>query len=127
MIIGSEINGKAWVTSNGHELIQILYRDIVKIYSDGKYNYCKTKENKYKIKGKLYELEELDDNFIRISKKCIVNIIHVKIFDIGETGKIIIRLDDDTEEIVSRRKMRLYYPIFRPKEDMIYAEITIYL
>ena len=75
-------------------------------YSDKKNNYCKTNTGQYKIKSKLYEIEKMDKNLIRISKSCIVNINHVKRFDLSETGKIIIKLDDLTEETVSRRKTR---------------------
>ena len=48
---------------------------------------------------------------MRISKSCIVNISHIKCFDLNQTGKIIIKFDDSTEEIVSRRKARdvLFY------------------
>lgn len=51
-----------------------------------------------------YTLLEISMDFIRISKNCIVNIRHVKKFDISETGKIIVKLDDNTEQIVSRRR-----------------------
>jgi DNA-binding LytR/AlgR family response regulator len=73
-------------------------------YSDKKYNYCKIKDKSYKVKSKLYELEEINTDFIRISKNCIINITHVEKFDIAETGKIVVILDDLTEAIVSRRK-----------------------
>ena len=56
------------------------------------------------VRSRLYELEQISMDFIRISKNCIVHIRHVKKFDISETGKIVVILDDDTEQIVSRRK-----------------------
>lgn len=92
-------------------IIPILKENIIKIYSLGKSNYCKTIVGEYEIKSKLYEVEDLDDNFIRISKSCIVNIKHIKCFDLSYTGRILIRFDDNTEEIVSRRRARdvLYY------------------
>lgn len=96
---------KIIVTKN-YELVEINYEDIILFYSDKKNNYCRTKDGKYKIKSKLYELERMDVDFIRISKGCIINVNHVESFDISETGKIIVRLDDKTEEIVSRRKIR---------------------
>ena len=48
----------------------------------------------------------MDNNFIRISKSCIVNIKHIDKFDISEVGRIIVKLDDSTEEVVSRRRTR---------------------
>ena len=73
-------------------------------YSDKKYNYCKVKDNSYKVKSRLYELEKENADFIRISKSCIVNINHIEKFDISETGKIVVKLDDLSEQIVSRRR-----------------------
>ena len=48
---------------------------------------------------------------MRISKSCIVNISHIQCFDLSQTGKIIIKFDDNTDERVSRRKARdvLFY------------------
>lgn len=89
---------------NNYTLLEIELDNIILFYSDKKYNYCKTKSGQYRIKSKLYELENIDKNFIRVSKSCIVNMNHVKKFDISEISKIIIKLDDSTEEIVSRRR-----------------------
>ncbi len=97
---------KVIVTEN-YKSFYIDYKNIVLFYSNGKNNYCKTIDNKtYKIKSKLYEIENIDDNFIRISKKCVVNVDYVKCFDMGQTGKIIVRLYDNTEETVSRRRIK---------------------
>lgn len=89
-----------------NNLVQIELKDILCFYSDKKYNYCKTINGEYRIKSKLYEIEKMNNNFLRISKSCIVNIEQVKCFDIGETGKIIVKFYDDSEQIVSRRKIR---------------------
>lgn len=97
--------GKIFVNKD-NELLQIDVKDIILFYSDKKYNYCKTLKDSFRIKSKLYELEKMSIDFLRISKSCIVNINHVKCFDIGETGKIIVRFYDDSEEIVSRRKIK---------------------
>ncbi len=94
------------VVSQYNELLQIDFKDIILFYSDKKYNYCKTNKGEYKIKNKLYEIEKYSDKFLRISKSCIVNINHVISFDLRETGKIVVRLDDNTLEIVSRRKIK---------------------
>lgn len=94
------------IVINNNELVPIDYNDILLFYSDKKYNYCRTKDGSYKVKSKLYEIEKKSMDFIRISKSCIINIYHVKAFDISETGKIIVKLDDDTEEFVSRRRIK---------------------
>lgn len=92
------------IVADDYTLLEIENNDIVMFYSDKKNNYAKVKDKKYMVKNRLYELEKISMDFIRISKSCIVNIRHVKKFDISETGKIIVKLDDDTEQIVSRRK-----------------------
>lgn len=89
-----------------YKLIPILKENIIKIYSIGKSNYCKTRNAEYAIKERLYEVEKIDESFIRISKSCIVNVFHIKYFDLSKTGKILIKLDDNTEETVSRRKAK---------------------
>lgn len=88
------------------ELIKIPYEDTIMFYSKGKDNYCKTYENEYKIKSKLYELEKQNQDFIRISKKCIVNFNHVIGFDMSKMGKIMIKLDNKEIAEVSRRRVK---------------------
>lgn len=89
---------------NERKIIEI--KDILYFYSDKKYNYCKTSEGEFKIQSKLYELEKMDIDFLRISKSCVINLEKVKYFDLGETGKIVVKFCDDSEQIVSRRKIR---------------------
>lgn len=94
------------ILNKNYELLEIEFSDIILFYSDKKNNYCKTKDGEYKIKSKLYEIEKMDINLIRISKSCIINVNHVENFYVGETGKITVRLDDKSEKTVSRRKLR---------------------
>ncbi len=100
----SNYKNKVIVGNDNYTLLEIECNDIVNFYSDKKNNYARVKDKKYLVKSRLYELEKISMDFIRISKNCIVNIRHVKKFDIGETGKIIVKLDDNTEQVVSRRK-----------------------
>ncbi|MDO5556682.1 MAG: LytTR family DNA-binding domain-containing protein [Clostridia bacterium] len=94
------------MVSDNNNLVSIYYKDIICFFSDKKYNYCRTKDKKYRIKSKLYEIERANSDFIRISKSCIINIDKVKSFNIGQTGKVVVRFIDDTEEIVARRKIK---------------------
>ena len=98
-------NKKIIVTSE-NELKDIKISDILYFYSDKKYNYCKTAKEEFKIKSKLYELEKINPDFLRISKSCVIHIQNVKCFDLGETGKIMVKFDDGSEQPVSRRKIR---------------------
>ena len=57
-----------------NEIIELNLNDVITFYSDKKNNYCRTKEETYRIKYKLYEIENITKDFIRISKSTIVNI-----------------------------------------------------
>ena len=46
------------------------------------------------------------NDFLRISKSCIVNIKQVKSFDIGKNRNIIVRFFDNSKQYVSRRKIK---------------------
>lgn len=89
-----------------YELIPICYKDIVCFFSKDKYNYCQTLKGVYKVKSKLYEIEKIRNDFIRVSKKCIINIEHIKNFDLSKSGRIKINLDNNTFQYVSRRRVK---------------------
>lgn len=94
------------IVYDGYNMIQVNVKDIIYFYSDGNYNFCKTKDKEYRIKSKLYEIDKKSNDFLRISKSCIVNIKQVKSFDIGENRNIVVRFNDDSEQFVSRRKIK---------------------
>ena len=101
-----EFNKRKIVVYDGYNMIQINIDDIMYFYSDGNYNFCKTKYKEYRVKSKLYEIDKKSNDFLRISKGCIINIKQVKSFDIGENRHIIVRFNDGSEKIVSRRKIK---------------------
>lgn len=82
--------------------------DILCFYSDEKYNYCRGKKNSYRVKYTLYELEQTlnSNDWIRVSHSCILNVKHIKCFDIGTIGSIVVVLDDDSKYDVSKRKIK---------------------
>ena len=93
-------------TKNSKNYI-IKLKDIICFYSEHKNNYAKTKEDNFKIRQKLYELENtLGNNYVRISNSCIVNIVQIKAFDASITGTIEVIFKDNTKEYVSRRKIK---------------------
>lgn len=95
------------VANKNNEIYFIDLENVICFYSKDKYTYVRTKENSYKIKYKLYELEEIfnQKNFIRISKSCIININQVEYFDTSIIGTILVKLKDNTQENVSRRNV----------------------
>lgn len=90
---------------NNFSIINV--QDVICFYSNEQNNYCKTKNGEYRIKKKLYELEEsLDKNsFIRISNSSIVNIKFIESFDLSKIGNIVIKLLDGSTEDVSKRRI----------------------
>ena len=91
---------------DGYNIVQINVEDIMYFYSDGNYNFCKTNNKEYRVKNKLYEIDKMSNDFVRISKGCIINIKQVKSFDIGENRNIIVKFNDNSEQYVSRRKIK---------------------
>lgn len=82
-------NKNTIVVKNDHnQLIHLDKNDILKFFSYGKQNYCETIDSKqYLISKKLYEIEKLNTDYIRISKHCIVNLKNIKCFDFNSTRK----------------------------------------
>lgn len=81
--------------------------EIISFYSEGKSNYCKTKSGSFKIKEKLYELENIlkTKEYVRISNSCIINLNYVESFDSSIIGTIEVIFKDGTKEYVSRRRV----------------------
>ena len=102
-----------------NDIFIINVSDIILFYSEEKNNFCKTKEGVYRIKEKLYYLEEKlpQKDFIRISNSVIANINHVKCFNTSIIGKIIVRFKDGSEENVSRRKTSEIMSFLRMRRD----------
>lgn len=102
-----------------NDIFIINVSDIIMFYSEEKNNFCKTKEGVYRIKEKLYYLEEKlpSKDFIRISNSVIANINHVKCFNTSIIGKIIVRFKDGSEEHVSRRKTSEIMSFLRMRRD----------
>ena len=102
-------NKQSQIIADKDNKIYILeLKDVICFFSKDKYNYVRTVNGIYRIKMKLYELEEvLDKNdFIKISNSCIVNINQVECFDISILGTIVVKLKDDTKENVSKRNIK---------------------
>lgn len=96
------------IGESNNNIFILPLEDILCFYADDKYNYCKANKNSYKIKYTLYELEETLNrkDWIRVSHSCILNVNHIKCFDIGTVGSIVVILDDDSKYDVSKRKIK---------------------
>lgn len=107
LIFETSKNIQKIIGMKGNDIFIIDVSDILIIYSEEKNNYCKTLEGIYRIKEKLYYLEDMlpKKEFIRISNSAIININKVKCFNTGIIGKMIVKFDDGSEETVSRRRI----------------------
>ena len=108
-------NRQTALVSDGYITKEVKIENIISFFSEDKINYCRTRNKIYKIKSKLYELENINNNFIRISKNCVVNFEQVDYFDMSEKGKIIVKLSDGTEELVARRRLKYVLDFLRER------------
>lgn len=94
------------VAMQNNDIFIINVSDIILFFGEEKNNFCKTNDGVYKIKERLYYLEEVlpTKEFVRISNSAIININHVKCFNTSIVGKIKVKFKDGTEEDVSKIK-----------------------
>lgn len=109
------------IAAEANNNIYIL--SINKIYcffSDEKYNYCLTKDGTYRIRSTLYELEQnLDNNnWIRISNSCIINLNHVRCFDMGTVGSIVVILENGVRKDVAKRKIKEIMNLLKKRREL---------
>ena len=105
------------VANKNNEIYFIELENVICFFSQDKYNYVRTKDDTYKIKYKLYELEESlkSKDFIRISKSCIINVNQVLCFDTSILGTILVKLKDETQERVSKRNVEQLMKFLRER------------
>ena len=79
--------------------------EIVRIYSESKKVFVRTKEETFEVRDRLYVLEESlgDRGFVRISNSEIVNISQIGKLDMSYTGTIKMFMKNGDETFVSRR------------------------
>ena len=96
------------VATKNNEIFLLKSKNVFYFYSDEKNNFAKTNDGIYKIKERLYELEENLDKkkFIRISNSCIINIDQTKCFDVSQIGSLFAKMQDDTKQEASKRKIK---------------------
>lgn len=90
---------------DGEETVMLRAAEIVRVFAAAKQVFVSTEERQFKIRERLYEMEELlgKESFVRISNSEIVNIRKIKRLDTSVTGTIRMQLRGDIETYVSRR------------------------
>ncbi|MBP3256124.1 MAG: LytTR family transcriptional regulator [Clostridia bacterium] len=108
------------IANKNNEIYFINLNDIMCFFSKDKYNYLRTEKGIYKIKYKLYEIEDVykDRDFIRISNSCIININQVECFDTSILGTILVKLKDNTQEAVSKRNVSRIMKILKERGNI---------
>ena len=96
------------VATKNNELFLLKTNDILYFYSDEKYIYAKTRDEGYRVKQKMYELEEIlpNNKYIRISSAYIINIDKTISFDMGQIGSLYAKMEDGKKLEVSKRKIK---------------------
>ncbi len=108
------------VATKNNEIYFVDLEKVICFFSQDKSNYVRTKKDTYKIKYKLYELEELlqQKEFIRISNSCIINVKQVEYFDTSILGTILVKLKDNTQEKVSKRNVSQIMKFLRERGNL---------
>lgn len=108
------------MASENNKIYFIDLERVICFFSKDKYNYVRVKEGTYKIKQKLYELEDSlrGKDFIRISNSCLIHINQVECFDTSVLGTILVRLKDGTQETVSKRRVAQIMKLLRERGNL---------
>lgn len=79
--------------------------EIVRIYSENKKVFVRTREDLFEVRERLYTLEEelKEQGFVRISNSEIVNIAQIEKLDMSYAGTIKMYMKNADETYVSRR------------------------
>ncbi|MCL2352705.1 MAG: LytTR family transcriptional regulator [Firmicutes bacterium] len=79
--------------------------NILRIYAADQKVYAISEDGEYRLRLRLYEVEERlrSQKFVRISNSEIINLKKVRDFDLGFSGTICVRFQNKTQSYVSRR------------------------
>lgn len=82
--------------------------EIITIYSEGQKVFARTKEGVYRLKQRLYQIEELLEkcHYVRISNSELINMDWIKRLDLSLNGTVCIYFKDGTTTFVSRRYVK---------------------
>lgn len=97
----------------GNEEFFISIDEILFFETSGESIYAHSKEDAFQTKMRLYELEEtLPGYFVRVSKSCILNILHVHSIDRKLNTSSLVQFKDTHKEVYVSR---LYYKYLKEK------------
>lgn len=103
------------VENDSTELVGYIEREVYKLslseiycfVAEDNNVYAITAENRFRVKMRLYQLEEmLDTSFIKINQSCIVNVRKILKFDASLAGALRVTLKNGYSDYVSRRNVK---------------------
>ena len=89
------------------EIIIINPLDVTCFISQNNKVFALIGEEQYKIKERLYQLEEMmDENYIKINQSCLANIKRIDRFSSYLGGGIMVLFDNGYKDYISRRELK---------------------
>lgn len=89
------------------EIVPLKFDEIYRFFIEDKKIFASTKDKKYLIKLRLYQIEELvNSSFIKINQSCLVNKNKIKKFSSSWGGTILVELKNGDKEYISRRQTK---------------------
>ncbi|MBO7159527.1 MAG: LytTR family transcriptional regulator [Methanobrevibacter sp.] len=102
--IGEEESNSILAVKKGSDIVLLDFEDIFMIRVEDKQTKVFTEDNDYLVKKPLYQIEDnLDSNFVRVSKATIVNLRKIKRVAPSLRGMMFIELKNGLKDNISRK------------------------
>ena len=102
--IGEEESNSILAVKKGSDIVLLDFEDIFMIRVEDKQTKVFTEDNDYLVKKPLYQIEDnLDSNFVRVSKTTIVNLRKIKRVAPSLRGMMFIELKNGLKDNISRK------------------------
>ena len=90
-----------------NETVKLNLNDIYCFFTEDNKVYALTENEKYRLKSRLYQLEEnLNNNFVKINQSCIANIRKIDRFKATVGGSLTVIFKNGHVDFVSRRNLK---------------------
>ena len=90
-----------------NETVKLNLNDIYCFFTEDNKVYALTENEKYRLKSRLYQLEEnLNNNFVKINQSCIANIKEIDRFKATVGGSLTVIFKNGYVDFVSRRNLK---------------------
>jgi DNA-binding LytR/AlgR family response regulator len=90
-----------------NETVKLDLNDVYCFYTEDNKVFALTENEKYRLKSRLYQLEEvLSENFVKINQSCIANIKKIDRFKATVGGSLTVVFKNGYVDFVSRRNLK---------------------